>query len=69
VALTYLQTNDNMEIAFDLEYMTAGCAVAVKTGNQELLDQVNAIVNKALSDGTLDRYIEEAAQLAAGQLD
>lgn len=68
VAKSYLASNDNMEIAFDLEYMTAGCAVAVKTGNQELLDQINVIVNEALSDGTLDRFIDEAAKLAADQM-
>lgn len=68
VAKSYLASNDNMEIAFDLEYMTDGCAVAVKTGNQELLDQINAIVNEALADGTLDRFIDEAAVLAADQM-
>lgn len=68
VAKSYLASNDNMEIAFDLEYMTDGCAVAVKTGNQALLDQINAIVNEALTDGTLDRFIDEAAQLAADQM-
>ena len=68
VAKSYLASNDNMEIAFDLEYMTAGCAVAVKTGNQELLDQINVIVNEALADGTLDRFIDEAAKLAADQM-
>ncbi len=68
VAKSYLASNDNMEIAFDLEYMTDGCAVAVKTGNQALLDQINAIVNEALADGTLDRFIDEAAQLAADQM-
>ncbi len=68
VAKSYLASNDNMEIAFDLEYMTAGCAVAVKTGNQALLDEINVIVNEALADGTLDRFIDEAAKLAADQM-
>lgn len=68
VAKTYLQTYDDMEIAFDLEYDTAGCAVAVKQGNTELLDKVNEIIDKALSDGTLDRFVEEASALAAGEM-
>ena len=68
VAKTYLQTYDDMEIAFDLKYDTDGCAVAVKKGNDELLQQVNEIVDTALEDGTLSKYIDESAQLAAGEL-
>lgn len=68
VAKTYLQTYSDMEIAFDLQYDTAGCAVAVKKGNDELLQQVNDIVNEAISDGTLDQFVNEAAKQAAGEL-
>ena len=68
VAKTYLQTYDDMEIAFDLKYDTDGCAVAVKKGNDELLQQVNEIVDTAIEDGTLSKYIDESAQLAAGEL-
>ncbi len=68
VAKTYLQTYDDMEIAFDLSYDTAGCAVAVKTGNDELLAQVNEVLDGALADGTLGKLVDEASVLAAGQL-
>lgn len=68
VAKTYLQTYQDMAIAFDLKYDTAGCAVAVKKGNDELLNQVNQIVDAAIKDGTLNQYVEQASVLAAGQL-
>ncbi len=68
VAKTYLQTYSDMEIAFDLKYDTAGCAVAVKKGNDELLAQVNEVVDAALADGTLDKFVDEAAEQAAGEL-
>jgi polar amino acid transport system substrate-binding protein len=69
VAMTYLQTNSDIEIAFDLNYDTAGCAVAIKKGNDDLLEQINQILNEAISDGTLDKYVDDASKLAAGQLD
>lgn len=69
VAKTYLQTYSDMEIAFDLQYDTAGCAVAVKKGNDTLLAQVNEVLDAALKDGTLDKLVNEASVMAAGQLD
>lgn len=75
VAEQYIKNYPELEIAWNVEYDTQGSAIALKKGS-DLLDAVNAVINNALSDGTMDQYITEAQELASdegnvyeGQLD
>ena len=52
-----------------------GSAIALKKGS-DLLPAVNAVINNALSDGSMDQYVADAQELASdegnvyeGQLD
>lgn len=75
VAEQYIKNYPELEIAWNVEYDTQGSAIALKKGS-DLLDAVNAVINNALSDGSMDQYITEAQELASdeenvyeGQLD
>ena len=64
-----------LEIAWDVPYDTEGSAIALKKGS-DLLPAVNAVINNALSDGSMDQYVADAQELASdegnvyeGQLD
>lgn len=75
VAEQYIKNYPELEIAWDVPYDTEGSAIALKKGS-DLLPAVNAVINNALSDGTMDQYIADAQELASdegnvyeGQLD
>ena len=75
VAEQYIKNYPELEIAWDVPYDTEGSAIALKKGS-DLLPAVNAVINNALSDGSMDQYVADAQELAAdegnvyeGQLD
>lgn len=41
-----------------------GYVVGVKKGNKELLDQVNATLDRLIKDGSIDKFVTEASALA-----
>lgn len=41
-----------------------GYVIGVKKGNKELLDQVNATLDRLMSDGSIDKFVTEATELA-----
>ncbi|MNO95151.1 Arginine-binding extracellular protein ArtP precursor [compost metagenome] len=41
-----------------------GYVVGVKKGNKEMLDQVNATLDRLMSDGSIDKFVTEATKLA-----
>lgn len=41
-----------------------GYVVGVKKGNKELLDQVNATLDRLMNDGSIDKFVTEATELA-----
>ncbi|MNC81035.1 hypothetical protein D3C75_1340450 [compost metagenome] len=41
-----------------------GYVVGVKKGNKEMLDQVNATLDRLLFDGSIDKFVTEASELA-----
>lgn len=47
---------------------TGGNSVAVAKGNQDMLDAVNVIIESLLEDGTMDQYVADATDLAAGNI-
>ena len=75
VAEQYIKNYPELEIAWDVPYDTQGSAIALKKGS-DLLPAVNAVINNALSDGSMDQYVADAQELASdegnvyeGQLD
>ena len=75
VAEQYIKNYPELEIAGDVPYDTKGSAIALKKGS-DLLPAVNAVINNALSDGSMDQYVADAQELASdegnvyeGQLD
>ncbi len=76
VAEQYCKNYPELQIAWDVPYDSEGSAVAVKKGNTAMVDAVNAIINNALTDGSMNEYITDAQELASdeanvyeGQLD
>ncbi|MGG6311106.1 transporter substrate-binding domain-containing protein [Paenibacillus macerans] len=41
-----------------------GYVIGIKKGNQELLDQVNATLDRLIGDGSIDRFVADASALA-----
>ncbi|WP_110932743.1 transporter substrate-binding domain-containing protein [Paenibacillus bouchesdurhonensis] len=41
-----------------------GYVVGIKKGNKELLDQVNATLDRLIEDGSIEKFVEEASELS-----
>ena len=52
----------------DVPYDVEGSAVGVSKGNAELLAAVNEAIAAAKADGSLDKFVAEANELAAGEI-
>ena len=52
----FVAENEGLKI-LDTEYAVEDYAIAVKKGNQELLDNINAALEKLTADGTIDEII------------
>lgn len=65
VALQYAKNYPELCVLWDVEFDSEGSAIAVKKGNDGLLEAVNAVIAEALEDGTMSEYIEEAQSLAS----
>jgi polar amino acid transport system substrate-binding protein len=64
VAAAYAKQNADLvvpEISFGTE---EGVAIAVNKGNEDLVEAINKTIDKLLSEGTIDKFIEEATTLA-----
>lgn len=67
VAEQYLTTQDSIALsAVEIEQPIeeTGFAAAVKKGNQELLDAINATLDRLIAAGDVDRFVVEANELA-----
>ena len=64
VAKGYVNNNDKLAIS-DIEVMddTGGSAIAVKKGNQELVDLMNKTLKRLQEDGSIDRFVAEANEM------
>lgn len=67
VALQYAKNYPELCVLWDVEFDSEGSAIAVKKGNDGLLEAVNAVIAEALEDGTMSEYIEEAQSLASDE--
>ena len=67
VAESYARNYPELAILFDVPYETEGSAVGVAKGNDGLLQAVNAAIQQALEDGSMDAFVAEANEPAAGE--
>ena len=67
VAESYQKNYPDLEIVCDVPYDTEGSAIGVAKGNEGLLKAVNEAIADALDDGSMDKFIADATELAAGQ--
>ena len=68
VAESYAVNYPELAIVLDVPYDVEGSAIGVSKGNAGLLAAVNAAVKKALEDGSMDKFVAEANELAAGEI-
>ena len=52
----------------DVPYDAEGSAVGVSKDNTALLEGVNAAIAAALADGSMDKFVAEANEQAAGNI-
>ena len=68
VAETYAINYPELAVVLDVPYESEGSAVGVSKGNTALLDGVNAAIAAALADGSMDKFVAEANEQAAGNI-
>ena len=59
VAESYQKNYPDLEIVCDVPYDTEGSAIGVAKGNEAIAD--------AIDDGSIDKFVADATELAAGQ--
>ena len=69
VALQYAKNYPDLCVLWDVEFDSEGSAIALKKGNEGLLNAVNDVIAAALEDGSMSQYIEEAQLLASDDPD
>ena len=68
VAETYAINYPDLAIVLDVPYDAEGSAVGVSKDNTALLEGVNAAIAAALADGSMDKFVAEANEQAAGNI-
>ena len=68
VAESYKVNYPDLHIVCDVPYDVEGSAVGVIKGNDALLAGVNEAIAAALADGSMDNFVAEANELAAGNI-
>lgn len=68
VAESYAKNYPELAIVLDVPYDVSGSAIGVSKGNAELLAGVNEAIKQALSDGSMDKFVAEANELASGEI-
>ena len=68
VAESYKVNYPELEIVCDVPYDVEGSAIGVVKGNELLLAGVNEAIAAALADGSMDTFVAEANEAAAGNI-
>ena len=68
VAESYAKNYPDLCIVLEVPYDAEGSVVGVRKGNEELLKGVNEAIEKALSDGSMAKFVDEANALANGNV-
>lgn len=67
VAKSYQKNYPDLEIVMDVPYEQEGSSIGVSKGNEALLAGVNEAIAAAKADGSLEKFIAEANELASGE--
>ena len=67
VAKSYQKNYPELTLVMDVPYDTEGSAIGVCKGNEALLAGVNEAIAAAKEDGSLEKFIADAGELAAGE--
>ena len=68
VAESYKANYPELEIVAEVPYDVEGSAIGVVKGNEALLQGVNEAIAAALADGSMDKFVAEANELATGNI-
>ena len=68
VAESYAKNYPELVLLLEVPYEQAGSAVGVSKGNEALLAGVNEAIAAALKDGSMDKFVAEANELAGGDI-
>lgn len=68
VAVSYAANYPELAVVLDVPYDQAGSAVGVSKGNAELLAGINEAIAAAIADGSMDKFVAEANELASGDI-
>ena len=67
VAKSYQKNYPELELVMDVPYDAEGSSIGVCKGNEALLAGVNEAIAAAKEDGSLEKFIADAGELAAGE--
>ena len=67
-AQAYAKNYPDLQLVLDVPYDAAGNVVGVAKGNGPLLAAVNLAIAEAQKDGSLDRFVADANEQAAGNI-
>lgn len=68
VAESYAKNYPELVVLLEVPYEQAGSSVGVSKGNEALLAGVNEAIAAALKDGSMDKFVAEANELAGGDI-
>lgn len=68
VAESYAKNYPELVLLLEVPYEQAGSSVGVSKGNEALLAGVNEAIAAALKDGSMDKFVAEANELAGGDI-
>lgn len=68
VAISYMSNYPELVVACRVPYDVEYAAVGVNKENEELLAGVNEAIAAALADGSMDAFVAEANEMAAGNI-
>lgn len=64
VANGYVKNNADLVVSdVKVEEDTGGSAIALKKGNQDLLDAMNKTLDRLMKDGSIDKFVAEANEM------
>lgn len=66
VAETYAKNYPDLQVIYPVPYDQEGNVVGVNKDNDALLAAVNLIIEEAIEDGTVDKFVSDANDLASG---
>ena len=68
VAESYSKNYPDLAVVLPVPYDQEGSVVGIAKGNLALLEGVNQAITKALADGSMNKFVAEANELAAGNI-